>query len=211
MTLALTSRDLDLLETLTRRVRLLTVHQVAELWWPDGNRQRPARGRLERLFAAKLIELHRMNVHPLLPVNAPLFAWQPGEAEPDFEQLAAHCRDRWNKPAVPMTVCVAAPLTANLLGSTARSVPKREHRNHDLRLASVYVAYRLRKPQLAELWLGEHALPKAGYRIKDPDAFLRRPNGDVLRVIESAGRYDATRVESFHDHCEANEFPYELW
>jgi hypothetical protein len=211
MTLALTHRDLDVLETLTRRVRLLTVQQVAQLWWPEGNCQRPARCRLERLSMANLIELHRVNAHPLLPVKAPLFAWQPGEVEPDFEQLAECCRDRWNKPEVPMTVCVAARLAANLLGSTARGVPKREFRNHDLRLASVYVAYRLQRPQLAALWIGEHALPKAGYRIKDPDAFLRQPNGDVVRVIESAGRYDAARVENFHEHCEANELPYELW
>ena len=140
MTLSLTSRDLDLLDTLTLRVRLLTLRQVTELWWPSGDNQRCARRRLDWLSAAKLVEIHRVNAHPLLPVTSPLFAWQPGETEPDCEQLAESCRERWNKPAVPMTVCVAAPLAANLLGSTARGVPNRDHRNHDLRLASVYAA-----------------------------------------------------------------------
>ena len=210
MTLCLTSRDLDLLDTLTLRVRLLTLRQVTELWWPTGENQRCARRRLECLATAKLVEIHRVNAHPLLPVRSPLFAWQPGDADPDCEQLAESCK-RWIRPAVPMTVCVAAPLAANLLGSTACGVPHRDHRNHDLRLASVYAAYRRQKPLLAALWVGEHGLPKAGHRIKDPDAFLRRKDGRVVRVIESAGRYSEVQVQSFHDHCEANELPYELW
>ena len=211
MKLSLTCRDLDLLDTLTLRVRLLTLCQVTELWWPNGENQRCARRRLECLEAAKLIEIHRVNVHPLLPVTSPLFAWQPGDAEPDCEQLAKSCRERWNKPAVPMTVCVAAPLAANMQGSTSCGVPHRDHRNHDLRLASVYVAYRSQRPGLAALWVGEHGLPKAGHRIKDPDAFLRHEGGQIVRVIESAGRYSEAQVQSFHDHCQADELPYELW
>ena len=211
MTLSLTSRDLDLLDTLTLRVRLLTLRQITELWWPTGKNQRCARRKLECLMEAKLVEIHRVNAHPLLPVTSPLFAWQPGDAEPECEQLAESCNKRWNRPTVPMTVCVAAPLAANLLGSTACGVPHRDHRNHDLRLASVYAAYRLQWPKLAALWIGEHGLPKAGHRIKDPDAFLRHNNGQLLRVIESAGRYSAAQVQSFHDHCEAHELPYELW
>lgn len=211
MTLSLTSRDLALLDALTLRVRLLTLRQVTELWWPTGENQRCARRRLESLAEAKLVEIHRVNAHPLLPVTSPLFTWQPGDAEPDCEQVAENCRVRWDKPALPMTVCVAAPLAANLLGSTARGVPHRDHRNHDLRLASVYAAYRMQRPKLATLWIGEHGLPKAGNRIKDPDAFLRHDNGQLLRVIESAGRYSAEQVQSFHDHCEAHELPYELW
>ena len=211
MTLTLTSRDLELLDALTLRVRLLTLRQVTELWWPNGENQRCARRRLESLEAANLIEIHRVNAHPLLPVRSPLFAWQPGDAEPDCEALEESCRERWNKPAVPMTVCVAASLAANLFGSTARGVPHRDHRNHDLRLACVYAAYRRQKPQLAAMWVGEHGLPKAGHRVKDPDAFLRHESGQVICVIESAGRYSEVQVQSFHDHCEAHELPYELW
>jgi len=211
MNLSMTSRDMDLLDALTLRVRLLTLRQVTELWWPTGENQRCARRRLESLAAADLIEIHRVNAHPLLPVTNPLFAWKPGEVEPDFEQMAGKCRNRWNRPAMPMTVCVAGRLAANLMGSTARGVPHRDHRNHDLRLASVYAAYRQQRPRLAAFWIGEHGLPKAGYRIKDPDAFLRQPDGKLLRVIESAGRYNARQIQNFHDHCEANELPYELW
>ena len=57
----------------------------------------------------------------------------------------------------------------------------------------------------------EDCLPKAGYRIKDPDAFLVNSAGEVLRVIESAGRYSIAQIESFHDHCVQYGLPYELW
>lgn len=211
MTLSLTSRDLDLIDVLTLRVQLLTLRQITELWWPNGENQRGARRRVESLARADLIEIHRVNAHPLLPVTSPLFAWKPGDGEPDCEQLAQKCHNRWIRPAIPMTVCVAGRRVANVMGSTARGVPKCEHRNHDLRLASVYVAYRLQRPQLAALWIGEHGLPKAGYRMKDPDAFLRRSDGTLLRVIESSGRYSVAQVQSFHDHCESNQLPYELW
>lgn len=40
MTLTLTDRDLELLDVLTLRVRLLTLRQVTELWWPNGENQR---------------------------------------------------------------------------------------------------------------------------------------------------------------------------
>ena len=211
MTLSLTSRDQDLVDVLTLRVRLLTLRQITELWWPRGENQRCARRRIASLASANLIEIHRVNAHPLLPVISPLFAWKPGDGEPNREQLAEKCRSRWTRPTIPMTVCVAGRLAANVMGSTARGVPKCEHINHDLRLSSVYIAYRLQRPQLAALWIGEHALPKAGYRTKDPDAFLRSRDGKLLRVIESSGRYSVTQVQSFHDHCESNQLSYELW
>jgi hypothetical protein len=69
----------------------------------------------------------------------------------------------------------------------------------------------VQRPELAALWMGEHGMPKAGYRIKDPDAFLCGESGQVLRVIESAGRYSVEQVQSFHEHCEVHDLPYELW
>ncbi len=47
--------------------------------------------------------------------------------------------------------------------------------------------------------------------MKDPDAFLLDREGNTLRVIESGGKYDAERVEAFHEHCAGHRMPYELW
>lgn len=207
----LTERDIDLVETLTRRVRLAAVSQIAKLWWSDASGSATARSRLRRLQSAGLIERHWINVHPLLPVTRPLVAWKPGDDDPDAEQIAARIKHRWCEPTVPIEVCVATAAAANMFGSTARGIPSWEHRDHDLRLTSVYVHFRELQPRLVQLWVGEHALPKAGYRLKDPDAFLIDLQGDVVRVIESAGRYCATQVAAFHEHCSDHDLPYELW
>ncbi|MDZ4689000.1 MAG: hypothetical protein SH850_28320 [Planctomycetaceae bacterium] len=210
MSITLTARDQDFLECVTGRVRLLCSRQVAELW-SDSPPGRTGERWVYRLWRAGLVERHQINAHPLLAVDRPLFAWKPGAADPDPADVSRASRDRWQLAAQPVEVYVATRLLANLFGSTARGLPKPEHRDHDLRLATVFVHYRQRHPRLARLWVGEHVLPKAGYQIKDPDAFLRDPHGRIRRVIESAGRYDARQVESFHDHCVEHDLPYELW
>lgn len=207
----LTSRDFDLLETLTRRVRLLTVLQVAQIWWPDRRSQTGTRRRIEELARTELVELKTLSVHPLLPVDEPLFHWKPGAASPDVDAISQRCTERWSQPDILMTVCVATRRAANLFGSSAWGTPPHEHRNHDLRLADVYASYRRRQPKLAARWTGEHALSKAGFRVKDPDAFLCFPDGRIQRVIESAGSYGPQQVRSFHMHCAARKLPYELW
>lgn len=211
MTIALTDRDLDLLETLTLRVRMLTLKQAGQLGWSDNRNLKPVRRRLLQMSKGGLIELHVINAHPELPVKRPLAAWRPGDEEPDAGLLSRSARTRWSVAARPTEVCVAGPLAACLFGSSARGLPAVEHRDHDLRLAAVYVHYRKCQPESASLWVGEHALPKAGYRIKDPDAFLRDSHGGVLRVIESAGHYSRGQFASFHQHCFEHDLPYELW
>lgn len=211
MSLTLTDRDLDLLETLTLRVRLLALIQAAQLGWPLKRNLKPVQQRLRQLSDAGFIELHVVNAHPFLPTEQPLAVWQPGNSEPDVARISEQARRRWNAAAQPTVICVASRLTAGLFGSTARGLPAVEHRDHDLRLATVYVHYRQQQPRAAAMWMGEHAIPKAGYRIKDPDAFLRDPHGRVLRVIESAGHYSREQVESFHEHCVEHNLPYELW
>jgi hypothetical protein len=207
----LTERDLDLLETLTLRVPMLTVPQTAEVWWPKTCHQRAARHRLALLARSGWIERHIINAHPPLATLHPLFSWMPGEQDPDGEHIACESRARWSQPTRPTEVYVASPRTACVLGSTARGLPPLEHRDHDLRLAAVYVHYRKSHPRLASSWISQHALPKAGYRLKDPDALLRHANGRVLRVIQAAGRWNAAQVASFHEYCIQSDLPYELW
>ncbi len=210
MNLTLSSVATDLLETLTRRVRLISLAQLKTLWRISPRHRRVLGRRVSRLCAVDLLDVHTINVQILNP-SGPLFAWRPGADEPDPEVLARRSQERWQFPAVPTTVCVASRLAANLFGSTSTGLPKLDHRSHDLLLAAVYVFYRLRRPQQAALWIGEHALPKAGFQIKDPDAFLIDSQGQIVRVIESAGRYRACQIESFHEHCADEGVSYELW
>ncbi len=211
MTPGWTSRDLDIVETLTRRVRLLTTEQVARIWWPGQGSLRTVRRRMKRLTAGGLLARTIVNVHPLLKVQRPLQSWYPGQPEPNFEQGSQRAQNRWGQPAQPTEVYWPTAVAANLFGSTARRLPDLNHRDHDLLLGQVYVLYRTKRRHEVDQWIGEDALGKAGYGIKDPDAFLLDKTGSPWRVIESAGRYNAAQVESFHHHCAERELPYELW
>ncbi len=211
MSFVLTARDLDICRALTLRVRILAIKQVADIWWAEKTASRTVHRRMEQLTRQGWLERHVINAHPLLPVTKPLFAWSPEHEEPDAERVAEATQSRWNLPAEPTEIVVATARTACLLGSTAKCLPPPEHRDHDLRLSAVYAHYRLKHFTLASLWLGEHALSKAGFRVKDPDAFLVDANRRVLKVIESAGRYGPQQVQSFHDHCVEFDLSYELW
>ena len=190
-----TYRDLELVETLARRVRLLTVGQIAAGWWPSDVALRTVRRRLRRLLAGRLLLRSIVNAHPPLPLTGPLASWSPDRPVPDFEAVSVKARRRWTEAAVPQEVYFASPLAANLLGSTAGSLPAINHRDHDLLLGQVYVFYRTKRSEEAARWIGEDCLPKAGFRIKDPDAFLLDAERRIERVIESAGRYSPEQVE----------------
>jgi hypothetical protein len=206
-----THTELDIIETLTRRVSLLAHSQVVSIWWPDCGTYSAIHHVLSRLNAAGLCEQGTISAHPRLALRSPLVAWQPDKAAPDFARAAQRARRRWNRPVEPVEVIWASRRAANLFGSTARGLAKPLHHNHDLLLAEVYVRYRQNHPALARQWIAEHVFPKAGFRIKDPDAFLFGADGRPVRAIESAGRYSRHQVEAFHQHCVEHDLPYELW
>ena len=206
-----TKRELDIVETLTRRVRLLSIPQVKQIWWPEVGTTRQVHTRLRRLIVGGLLHRVSLNAHPLLPIQKPLASWQPGHPEPHFDTTSVRARNRWTGPPIRHEVVFASRQAANLFGSSAGRLSSLTHRDHDLLLGEVYVLYRTSRSGEASLWLGEDARPKAGYRIKDPDAFLIDNYGKTLRVIESAGRYGPTQCESFHWHCVQYGLPYELW
>ena len=76
--MTLTERDLDLVETLTLKVPVLTIPQIADVWWPNARSQRVPRHRLARLAKSGWIAVHVINAHRPPPMLSPLFAWKPG-------------------------------------------------------------------------------------------------------------------------------------
>ena len=205
-----TRRDLDIVETLTRRVRVLSLQQMMAIWWGGQRSSRESRRRIRRLIDGRLLQRTTVNAIAIR-ASRPLFTWRPDQPPLDSLPLSELARSRWKQMAVPVDVFFASPEAASLFGSTAGSLPKVEQINHDLLLSDAYANYRQHQPQDAERWVGEDTLPKAGYRIKDPDAFLVSPQGTTTRVIESAGAYGPKQISSFHEHCLEQSLPYELW
>ena len=166
---------------------------------------------LKDLCDARLLLRAVVIAHRRLAIDSPLIAWSPNDPEPDFHSTRNAILARWRCGEGPVEVYWASPKAANLFGSSGSQPPKAWHLNHDLLLSEVYVHYQKYCANLISDWIGENILPKAGYRIKDPDAFLIDSDGEPYRVIESAGRYSIKQLQSFHDHCAEQCIPYELW
>ncbi len=201
----------DLMETLTCRVRLLSLAHIHQGWAEQFGSSGATVDAIKQLVDAGLIVGDVWNL-PASPIGEqPLTAWTPQHMAPDLIQIAEVVQTRWNEPSEPTPVVAATHKAARLFGSSAGGLPPTNHRNHDLLLAGVYVRYRTTEPELVDTWLGEDAVAIAERGIKNPDAFLFDDEGNVIRVIESAGRYSLKQLESFHRHCESAELSYELW
>ena len=206
-----TDRDRDILVTLATRLRFLALRQVAS-WWQSPSAAQSARRRLAQLEAEGMVVLSRVHAEPLLELRAPIVAWIPGHPAPDFRAVSNTLNSRWPVVApAALMVYRASRTTNNRFGGPGRLAPlSADQITHDLHVSEVYVQLRRTDPATASAWIGEDVLGKAGYRMKDPDAIVRRPDGSDI-AIEFGGRYDKQRVEEFHQDCERRNRPYELW
>ena len=206
-----TERDLDIVESLTRRLRMLSIEQLRSIWWPGAQGLRIVRRRMRTLAAAGLIERRIVNVSVLPQLRAPLITWGPGDKPPDHGEIASRAQRRFQSCAsVPQEIVSATRRAANLYGSAVFGLPPVHHRDHDLLLGEVYVHYRCARPKEALDWrapsslAGDDDLPRA-------DAVLFGTDQSAYRLIESAGRGSPKSIERFHNRCLSAACPYELW
>jgi hypothetical protein len=203
--------ELDIVDVLARRVRLMSLVQIGQIWWPNIGSQKALRRELQRLRSSGLVQRTVIDTKLRHPVKCPIALWKPNDIEPNLHAVVQRVRARWRVGGQRSEVYWASPQAANLFGSNAGQLPGELHRDHDLLLSDVYVIYRRQHPDLAHRWGGEAMFSKAGFQIKDPDAFLFDDSGMPTRVIESAGKYGFRQIESFHQHCVDHDLPYELW
>ena len=205
-----TDRDLDIVETLTRRVRLLTLEQVAGIWWPDAVTLRVVRRRLRKLADAGLIERRVINIGVRPTPLTPLVGWSPGDDVPNADQISRLARSRWIRGTVSRELVSATKLAANLFGSTLTGLPPVHHRDHDLLLSDVYAHYRKAKPVPASDWRNADSLP-GDRNLPRADAFLVDAEQTVIRAIKSAGRAKPKVISTFHVRLANANLAYELW
>lgn len=208
----LNDRDLDLLSTLTMRVRLLAAAQVARLWKSGGATDRTdVRRRLRALAQFGLLDVRSVLAEPLLPMRCPLVTWKPGDAAPSFQAVAWRLRRRWTQSASETTVYLATDLAADTVGGVAARLPTLGQETHDLHVSEVYLRLRQTDRSMADHWIGEEIVRPTRIGEKLPDAMIVDPTGTPVRVVEFGGRYDAKRVAAFHQDCQARGIPYDLW
>jgi hypothetical protein len=209
----MTDRDREILETLTLRVRMLSVAQVARTFWSNGAiGEANSRRRLSQLDDAGLV--HRLTVmaRPELNLTEPLIDWRPGLEAPALGQVAYKLKRRWTEPVRSTAVVIATARAASQLGGTGGRRPRASEITHDLHMATVYLLARTDHAR-SRRWISEAAYSKrwgkAGERV--PDAALLSSRGGRKKLIEVGGAYPKRKLEGFHRFCEDQELGYELW
>ncbi len=211
----LTTRDLEILDALARKVRAFTVGHVAHGWWRQTRAPAMhARRRLAQLVRAGYLKEIIVHAYPMLALSGPVVSWREGLPAPEFAPLAWKLQCRWTTAAPqPAEVVLATKATNELFGGpTSRPRFSSHHATHDLHVSEVFLIYLRTRPGDAALWTGEDIRPKSGYRLKDPDALIERGCDRRPLVVEFVGAsYDATHLRTLHGDCESRDRDYELW
>ena len=109
MSLRLHRRDLLLLEALALRIRLVGQRQAAESFW--AGHLANARRRLTQLVQTGFLIRAIVNAQPLPELLAPVLRWQPGQPDPDAQQVSFQLQSRWRYRALRPTVVFFATET----------------------------------------------------------------------------------------------------
>ena len=207
---SLRGRDLDILEVLSRRVRMLSLDQVAATWWGSTrNATANASRRLSALEGRGLVRRMQAMAHELPELEEPLFAWQPGERTPNLPAVAYRLERRWSSPIRPTVLVAATRSAGSWLGGGGGRRPRESEISHDLGLAALYLRFRDREPARAASWVPEDLFDPEEIDGFVPDAVVRE--GDRPTLIEFAGAYKKERLQKLHESCERAALPYELW
>lgn len=201
------------MDTLTRRVRCLSMAMVAHAWWPEAEQGlSSARRRLRQLEGAELVLLQRVFARPLIPLAAPVVRWRPGEPRPDFAPIAHALQHRFAGAARQTMIAVATPAAARRYGAPVGHPPRAAETTHDLGLASVYLQLLRTDPQRAQTWVFETQLAREDDAAaqKLPDALVVEPDGRET-VIEFGGEYGKAKLAAFHRDCAGVDRGYEVW
>lgn len=209
----LTRRDQEIIEALTLRVRLFSLRQLARTWWAGSAAGEPqARARMKLLERAGLVTGCTLMARPELELAAPVIAWEPGAAEPDFGAASWQLCSRFTAPLRHTPCIIATPQAGVRYGGRGGRFPKAAEQTHDLHVATLFLRYRERHPELVPNWLSEELIKRSRPQIRGeklPDALIRTES--FTRVVEFGGEYARGKLEAFHGYCRTRSLPYEVW
>lgn len=212
----LNARMLELVETLTMKVRCMRREQVERLWFAHAKEPRViCRQYLKRVEAAGLVTLTNVMAPTEIDFNSPLLDWRPGNPEPLFDRLAWQAESRLAHAATATLLITATKKAQALTGGPIGSRPQRSAEiAHDLMAAAVFESLRRNHPDRAASWKPEEAILQELFSERTslaeetiPDAIVGDSSEEI--IIEIAGRYGADKLRAIHDaHKERR---YELW
>lgn len=202
----------ELLQSLTRHVRLLTLDQVARTWWSHTARPKSnAKKKLNQLQKQGLVHCFTILARPEIKLSAPVFVWTPGDPAPSFGPIAYRLQSRWKGPLVPTEVVIATKQAKRECGGyIGGRKPRDSEATHDVHLAQVYLRLRKTQPELLAGWVSEaqQYAEGGGKNARLPDAIIRS-EGSPRLLIEFAGAYSKQKLQAFHG--ESQQASYQLW
>jgi len=204
-----TTRDQDILKTLSQRIRILTADQISTHWW---NSNRAASfTRLKAMASWGLLELTPAFAQILPPVTVPLLQWNPKKASPNMGAVSYALKARWSMPVQSTIIVTATKRGAATVGGFGGRLPRASETAHDIGMAEVYLHFRHHHPEREKGWRPEAFLYEQGWgqRERLPDAMI------VTRaektVIEFGGAYSKNKLQAFHAAMADKNLGYELW
>ncbi len=206
-------RDWEILRTLAFKIRVMSLHQMASVFWAASspeNREQVAENSLARLCKMNLLLRHRLLAYSLPEILSPIVSWSPGEPPPDFHAVEWKLTSRWPEKPVYTPTYEIGKRALNYFAAPRPKPLSLGQETHDLGQAQVYIAYLEKSPEAAKDWRGEESYRDSREGEKLPDAMLFR-NGTPYRVVDFGGRYDYRRVMAFHRDCANRNLPYEIW
>lgn len=207
----MTDAEREITETLTQKLSMLTLRQLARAWFGGESESRAAERSLDGLCRRGWLRRVPVTAHPELELEQPLGVWAPGEAAPRFGHLAHRNRKRWCREPERTVVYFGTEQAAEVYGGQPGRA-KALHLSHDISLSGVYVRLLASRPAEAALWVSEKTLAPEREDDVLPDAVLREPHGALRRVIEFVGSsYTAERLEELYLDCETRSVPIEFW
>lgn len=212
MSISITARDSEIIDALVHRVRVLSLEQIGRTWWSGSTPPtKQAASRMNILATEKLVTSYQAFVHPELVLSEPIVQWNPEDQMPDFGAAAYRLQSRWIKPFVSVTCFIATNRSGRAFGGYGGRRSRSSEQTHDIHLAAVFLRYRAEAPHLVADWRSEAAIlaTRSNRREKLPDALI--DNGEERRIIEFGGSYGKDKLVAFHEYCEREELPYEIW
>ncbi len=198
----------ELIDLLTRRVRVMTLAQIANALCGGGA---DAEALARELEEEGMIERQTVLARPALPCTSPVLVWRPGDELPAFGKTAYRLKARWRKPVEPTEIVQASQKAARRYGGyLGGRWPRASETTHDVNLAGVFLWHREHRPEDVASWVPEAQLyaEGRGLRSRLPDAVIRR-GGTEVRFIEFGGSYGKQKLAAFH--TEMQHLPYEIW
>lgn len=195
----MTPWETQLLETLACCLRMLSVGQIARLWWPGQSRSiRNARDSVAGLKAVGWLETPTVLSRPVRPLESPLATWIPGDPAPDVVRLSRVLQRRASMAAHQTRVVTATRKTNECFGYGGLQRIKLTQVTHDLHVSEIFVRYsQLGWGGLS--WVGEDRLGDVWPLRQRPDAVLTDHEQRLRLAIEFGGNYSAARLRRLHD------------